>query len=58
MPQEVVPARKKFPVWVIIVIIVLVLVCVCGSFFELIDYFSLWCKVLPFLVPLLGGTCA
>ena len=58
MPQEVVPARKKFPVWVIIVIIVLVFVCVCGSFFELIDYFSLWCKVLPFLVPLLGGTCA
>ncbi len=58
MPQEVVPAKKKFPVWIIIVIIVLVLICVCGAFFEMIDYFNLWCKVLPFLVPLLGGTCA
>jgi len=57
-PQEVVPARKKFPMWIIIVIIVLVLICVCGAFFEAIDYFSLWCKILPFLVPLLGGTCA
>jgi hypothetical protein len=57
MPQEVVPAKKKFPVWIIIVIIVLVLICVCGAFFEMIDYFNLWCKVLPFLVPLLGGTC-
>jgi hypothetical protein len=58
MPQEVVPAKKKFPLWIIIVIIVLVLVCVCGAFFEMIDYFNLWCKVVPFLVPLLGGTCA
>jgi hypothetical protein len=55
--QEVVPAKKKFPTWILIVIIVLVLICVCGAFFEAIDYFSLWCKVLPFLVPLLGGTC-
>jgi pSer/pThr/pTyr-binding forkhead associated (FHA) protein len=50
-------ARKKFPVWIIILIILLVIICVCVGFFLVIDQFSLWCKVLPFLVPLLGGTC-
>lgn len=50
-------ARKKFPVWLIILIILLVIICVCVGFFLVIDQFSLWCKVLPFLVPLLGGTC-
>jgi len=58
MPPEPAPAKKKFPVWVIIVILLLVITCVCGAVFEIIDYFSLWCKVVPFLVPLLGGTCA
>ena len=58
MPAEPVPAKKKFPVWIIIVIIVLVIICVCGAFFEMIDQLNLWCKVVPFLVPLLGGTCA
>ena len=28
-----------------------------GDFFWIIDYLKLWCKVVPFLVPLLGGTC-
>ena len=50
-------AKKKFPVWIIILIILLVIICVCVGFFLVIDRFSLWCKVLPFLVPLLGGTC-
>jgi pSer/pThr/pTyr-binding forkhead associated (FHA) protein len=58
VPPEPVKAKKKFPVWLIIVIIILVLLCVCGALVEAIDYFNLWCKVLPFLVPLLGGTCA
>jgi pSer/pThr/pTyr-binding forkhead associated (FHA) protein len=49
--------RKKFPVWLIILIILLVIICVCVGFFLVIDQFSLWCKLLPFLVPLLGGTC-
>jgi len=49
--------RKKFPVWLIILIVLLVIICACVGFFLVIDQFSLWCKVLPFLVPLLGGTC-
>ena len=57
MPPEPAPARKKFPVWLIIVIILLVIVCGCIGFFVVIDQFKLWCQVVPFLVPLLGGTC-
>ena len=49
--------KKKFPVWIIIVIILLVIICVCVGFFLVIDQLSLWCKVVPFLVPVLGGTC-
>ncbi len=59
MPPEAAPKKKKkFPIWLIIVIILLVIICVCAGFFLLIDQLNLWCKVLPFLVPLLGGTCA
>ena len=59
MPPATAPKKKKkFPVWLIIVIILLVIICVCAGFFLLIDQLNLWCKVLPFLVPLLGGTCA
>ncbi len=50
-------ARKKFPVWIIILILVLLAICACAGFFLIIDQFNLWCRVLPFLVPLLGGTC-
>ncbi len=50
-------AKKKFPVWLIIVIILLVIVCVCVGVFVAIDQLNLWCKFVPFLVPLLGGTC-
>lgn len=58
LPPAAAPARKKkFPVWIIIVIILLVILCACVGFFLVIDQFNLWCKVLPFLVPLLGGTC-
>ena len=57
IPAEAAPEKKKFPVWVIIVIVLLVIICGCGAFFEIIDYFSLWCKVVPFLVPLFGGAC-
>ena len=57
IPPVAAPKKKKFPVWIIIVIILLLIVCVCGGFFLIIDQFSLWCKVVPFLVPLLGGTC-
>jgi pSer/pThr/pTyr-binding forkhead associated (FHA) protein len=49
--------KKKFPVWIIIVIILLLIICACAGFFLVIDQFSLWCKVVPFLVPILGGTC-
>ena len=58
MPPAPAPKKKKkFPVWLIIVIILLVIICVCVGFFLLIDKLNLWCKMLPFLVPLLGGTC-
>ena len=49
--------RKKFPLWIIILIILLVIICGCVGFFLVIDQLNLWCKVVPFLVPLLGGTC-
>ena len=57
MPPEATPAKKSFPVWLIVVIILVVVICGCVGFFLVIDQFSLWCKVVPFLVPLLGGTC-
>jgi predicted component of type VI protein secretion system len=58
VPVAAAPAKKKFPVWLIIVILLLLVICVCVGFFLIIDQFSLWCQVLPFLVPLFGGTCA
>jgi len=58
MPPEAAPAKKKFPVWIIIVIVLLVIICACVGFFVVIDQLKLWCQVVPFLVPLLGGTCA
>jgi pilus assembly protein CpaF len=57
MPPAAAPKKKKFPVWVIIVIALLLILCACVVFFVIIDQFSLWCKLVPFLVPLLGGTC-
>jgi ABC-type multidrug transport system permease subunit len=57
MPPAVAPKKKKFPIWLIILLILLLVACLCGAFFLIIDQFSLWCRVLPFLVPLLGGTC-
>jgi predicted component of type VI protein secretion system len=57
MPPAATPKKKKIPMWLIILIILLVITCACVSFFLVIDKFSLWCKVVPFLVPLLGGTC-
>jgi len=50
-------AKRKFPIWIIILILILLAICVCVVFFFAIDRLNLWCKVLPFLVPLLGGTC-
>ncbi len=58
VPPASAPAKRKFPVWLIIVILILVLVCACIAFFVIIDQLNLWCRVDPFLVPLLGGTCA
>jgi len=58
VPPEPAPEKKKFPVWLIVVIVLLVLICGCIGIFVVIDQLSLWCKVVPFLVPLLGGTCS
>jgi pSer/pThr/pTyr-binding forkhead associated (FHA) protein len=49
--------RKKFPIWLIILIVIILIICACIGFFLIIDQFSLWCTVLPWLVPLIGGTC-
>jgi pSer/pThr/pTyr-binding forkhead associated (FHA) protein len=57
MPPEPAPARKKFPVWIIILLLLLLIICVCVAFFWVIDWLHLWCRVVPFLVPLLGGQC-
>lgn len=57
VPMAMPPAKKKFPIWLIIVIVFLVVICACVGFFLVIDQLNLWCKVVPFLVPLLGGTC-
>lgn len=56
-PKSAARTKKKFPVWLIIMIIFLLIICACVGFFVIIDQFSLWCKVLPFLVPLMGGSC-
>jgi hypothetical protein len=57
VPMAAAPEKKKFPVWLIIVIIILVVICACVGFFVIIDQLKLWCQVVPFLVPMLGGTC-
>jgi uncharacterized membrane protein len=57
IPMAVVPSKKKFPIWLVFVIVILVIICACVSFFAIIDQLNLWCKVLPFLVPYLGGSC-
>ncbi len=57
MPPEPAAARKKFPVWIIILIFLLLIICVCAGFFLVIDQLRLWCRLVPFLVPLLGGQC-
>jgi hypothetical protein len=57
VPPMPAPAKRRFPLWLIIVILVLLVVCGCIAFFVIIDQFNLWCKIVPFLVPLLGGTC-
>jgi pSer/pThr/pTyr-binding forkhead associated (FHA) protein len=56
-PKATAPAKKKFPIWLIIVIVLLLIICVCVGFFLIVDQFGLWCKVLPFLVPMFGGAC-
>jgi predicted component of type VI protein secretion system len=57
VPMAAAPAKKKFPVWLIIVIALIVVICACVAFFVIIDQLNLWCNVVPFLVPMLGGTC-
>jgi uncharacterized membrane protein len=58
VPMAVGPAKKKFPIWLVFIILFLVILCACVGFFVIIDQLNLWCKVIPFLVPYLGGSCA
>ncbi len=58
MAQAPAKPRRKFPVWLIILIVVILVICACIAFFVIIDQLNLWCNIVPFLVPLLGGTCA
>jgi uncharacterized membrane protein len=57
VPVAAASANKKFPVWLIIAILLLVVICACVGFFVLIDQLNLWCRVVPFLVPVFGGVC-
>jgi predicted component of type VI protein secretion system len=57
MPPAATPKKKNFPAWLIIVLILLLIICACVGFFLVIDQLNFWCKVVPFLVPLFGGTC-
>ena len=57
MPAATAPKKKKFPVWLIIVIALLLVLCACLVFFVIIDQLNLWCRAVPFLVPLFGGAC-
>lgn len=60
-PEPVTPAPKKRSSSVMIIIVLLVIVlcifCLCLGFFWWIDSGSRWCDILPFLVPLFGGSC-
>jgi predicted component of type VI protein secretion system len=51
------PEKKKFPIGLIIGIILVGSICACIVSFAIIDRLSLWCQVVPFLVPILGGAC-
>jgi pSer/pThr/pTyr-binding forkhead associated (FHA) protein len=49
------PAKKKFPVWIIIVIaVVLLCICACGATLYYIDANSMWCQ-LPGIGSLIPG---
>jgi eukaryotic-like serine/threonine-protein kinase len=56
-PPKVAPVKKHFPMWLTGVFILIVIICGCLGSFVVVDQLKLWCKVLPFMVPLLGGTC-
>jgi len=58
VPRAAAPAKKKFPIWLVFVIVLLVILCACVGSFVIIDQLNLWCKLIPFLVPYLGGSCA
>jgi len=57
-PAEVkIPGKKKISIWLILAIVILVVICACVLFFVLIDQLDLWCRLVPFIVPLFGGSC-
>lgn len=50
-------SNTKVSIWLISVVTTLLVICACVLFFVLIDQLKLWCEVVPFLVPLIGGMC-
>jgi hypothetical protein len=60
-PEAVTPAPKKSNsrtiTIVVLVLLVLCICCTCVGFFYWVDSGSRWCQLLPFLVPLFGGSC-
>jgi len=60
-PEPVTPAPKKRSSVTMIIVVVLILMlcifCLCLGFFWWVDSGSRWCQLLPFLVPLFGGSC-
>lgn len=57
-PPPAAPLKNNRTILIVIIAAVLLcLVCCCVGTLFLIDYNRLWCDVLPWMVPLLGGSC-
>lgn len=60
-PEPVPPAAKKRSTAMVVVIALLIIFlcifCLCLVLFYWVDASSNWCNLLPFLVPLFGGSC-
>jgi predicted component of type VI protein secretion system len=53
------PAKRSSSrtIIIIVAVVILCLLCSCIVFFYAVDRNSLWCNVLPWIVPILGGSC-
>jgi pSer/pThr/pTyr-binding forkhead associated (FHA) protein len=61
-PEPVTPAPPKkrsggMMLIIVLLIVFLCIFCLCLGFFWWVDSGSRWCQLLPFIVPLFGGSC-